>query len=160
MSEEQRREVEQSRDQARLSGEKFEKIFQATEPKVPRGPMGRPAESFKERKIPVEKLEHQDGPRERPERILVIRRKTIIKRQQSPAVGSSKGVTIFRHKKPLIQSSGRISRELPERHAERLAHLREQVQAHRNRKELRMLETVWAKTRAQMTAEQRAESRP
>lgn len=59
MSEEQRREVEQAREQSRLSAEKFEKVFQATEP--PRRAVPAP-ESVPHRKFKVSELEVKAPP--------------------------------------------------------------------------------------------------
>ena len=56
MSQEQLKEVEAARQQARLSAEKFEKISQATEPRLPQVPKGRPPESVPHRKIEVKNL--------------------------------------------------------------------------------------------------------
>ena len=56
MSEAQRKEAEQAQAEARLSAEKFEKVFQATEPKQPQAPTGRRPEDIPHREIPVKQL--------------------------------------------------------------------------------------------------------
>src|SRR2546425_2698659 len=160
MSEEQRREVEKAREQARLSAEKFEKVFEATEPRVPQAPRGRPPETIPHMAIPAEKLERIREPRKKEPGIQGTRirtTRTVFKERRAglPSVNLSKGVTVFRGKRKILESSGRISPALKPERASRLAHLREQVQGWRNRKELRKIEQVWAKTRAQMSSEER-----
>lgn len=60
MSQQQLRETEQAREQARLSAERSEKIIEAQRVmhgEVPRGPKGRPPEAVPHRKIEVKELE-------------------------------------------------------------------------------------------------------
>ena len=165
MSEEQKREVEQAQAEAKLSAEKFEKIFQATEPKQPQAPTGRRPEDIPHREIPVKNLERKIIAPEtgKPQTLRdVIRRRYGGKKRkarepvrketrivhQSIGVKNSRGSPVF-VKGKIQDSSGRISTELNPQKAERLSQLREYVRAFQNRKELKNLEQAWRRTRAQ-----------
>ena len=169
MSEEQKREVEQAQAEAKLSAEKFEKVFQATEPKQPQAPTGRRPEDIPHREIPVKNLEKKviapETGKPQTLRDVIKRRyggkpgKTKIVKVREPArrnlaapvsVKNSRGAPIF-VKGKFQDSSGRISTELNPQKAQRLALLREQIRAFQNRKELSKLEQIWRRTRAQRT---------
>ncbi len=152
VSEEQRREAEQAQAEAKLSAEKFEKVFQATEPK--QVPTGRRPEDIPHREIPVENLPRRIESQPKPEkkkkgRTLrdAIRDRYRPSRQPSH-IKNSRGSPVF-VKGKIQDSSGRISTELNPQKAERLAQLREYVRAFQNRKELKNLEQAWRRTRAQ-----------
>jgi len=155
VSEAQRKEAEQAQAEAKLSAEKFEKVFQATEPKQPQAPIGRRPEDIPHREIPVENLPRRVEPQPKPikkkkeGRTLrdAIRDRYRPGRQPSH-VKNSRGSPVF-VKGKIQDSSGRISTELNPQKAERLAQLREYVRAFQNRKELKNLEQAWRRTRAQ-----------
>jgi len=154
MSEAQRKEAEQAQAEAKLSAEKFEKVFQATEPKLPQAPTGRRPEDIPHREIPVEnlprKIEAQPKPEKKKKEGRTLRQAIRERYRPSPRVKSSRGSAVF-VKGKIQDSSGRISTELNPQKAERLAQLREYVRAFQNRKELKNLEQAWRRTRAQRT---------
>ena len=160
MSEEQRSDVEKARQEAQLSAEKFEKVFQATEKPVPQAPKGKPPESVPHRAIPVKNLEHKTIAPEtgKPQTLRdVLRRRygkpqkvKIVRVRQPINVKNSRGSPVY-VKGKVQESSGRISTELNPQKAERLGFLREQVRAFQNRKELSKLEQIWRRTRSQRT---------
>lgn len=152
------REAEAAREQARLAAEKFEAIRQAQEAQhgeLPQTPHGRPPEQVPHRAIPVEKLEKAPKPpRGRYDIGSLFRQKKKPKervktvRQTRTVFRGSSGVNVRMKNGRVIESSGRLSSELNPAHANRLTHLREQIRAFQNRKELSSLETIWRKTRA------------
>jgi hypothetical protein len=168
MSQEQLAEIEKAQAQAKLSAEKFEKVFQATDPSnLPRGPIGPPPEARKHQTVQVKNLEgkriapetgkpqtlrdvirRRYAPKQK-ERVRVVKQRTVIRESRGAPVMTGS------HK---LESSGRISSELNPVRASRLAHLREQIRAFQNRKELQNLEKVWRKTRASRSHD--AELRP
>jgi hypothetical protein len=178
MSEEQLAEIEKAQAQAKLSAEKFEKVFQATEPSnLPRGPIGPPPEARKHQKVQVKNLEQAPSYHVRetlfgkkkiaPETGKPQTLRDVIRRRYAPKQGrvvkqrtvirESRGAPVMTgsHK---LESSGRISSELNPVRAARLAQIREYIRAFQNRKELQNLEKVWRKTRA--TRSHDAELRP
>jgi hypothetical protein len=156
MSEAQRKEAEQAQQEAKLSAEKFEKVFQATEPKVPQAPTGRRPEDIPHREIPVKNLERKTIAPEtgKPQTLRdVIRRRYGGKQRvrvvrQSVSVKQSRGAPVYPKGRP-FESSGRISTELTPAKAERLALVRERVRAVQNRRELSTLEKLYRRFRAQ-----------
>ncbi len=154
-------EVQQAREQAQLAAEKFEEIRQAqmaAHGELPRTPRGRPPEQVPHRAIPVERLEKKPkaqvgqvagvreffqkrhgGKPEPRERVRIVR--------QRQSVRTSRGAPVYNKRNPL-ESSGRISSELNPVRAQRLVHLREQIRAFQNRREIGALEKIWRKTRA------------
>src|SRR6266571_965341 len=158
MSEAQRKKAEQAQQEAKLSAEKFEKVFQATEPKQPQAPTGRRPEDIPHREIPVKNLEHKKIAPEtgKPQTLRdVIRRRYGGKQKepvrvsgQSPRVRASRGVQVYTKGRP-FEPSGRISTELTPAKAERLALVRERVRAVQNRRELSKLEKLYRRFRAQ-----------
>ena len=152
MSEAQRKEAEQAQEEAKLSADKFEKVFQATEAKQPQAPTGRRPEDIPHREIPVENLPRRIEPQPKPEKKKkegrTLRQAIRERYRPSSRVKSSRGSKVF-VKGKIQDSSGRISTELNPQKAERLAQLREYVRAFHNRKELKNLEQAWRRTRAQ-----------
>jgi hypothetical protein len=156
MSEAQRKQAEQAQQEAKLSAEKFEKVFQATEPKVPQAPTGRQPEDIPHREIPVKNLERKTIAPEtgKPQTLRdVIRRRYGGKQRvrvvrQSVSVKQSRGAPVYPKGRP-FESSGRISTELSPAKAERLALVRERVRAVQNRRELSTLEKLYRRFRAQ-----------
>jgi len=156
-------EVEQAREQAQLAGEKFEKIRQAqmaAHGELPQVPKGRPPEAVPHRAIPVERLEKK--PKPQVGQVAGVReffqkryggkpkqreRVRIVRVRQGRGVRSSRGAPVYNKRNPL-ESSGRISNELNPVRAQRLVHLREQIRAFQNRREIGALEKIWRKTRA------------
>ncbi|HEX9240518.1 MAG TPA: hypothetical protein VF910_07705 [Candidatus Bathyarchaeia archaeon] len=156
MSEAQRKKAEQAQQEAKLSAEKFEKVFQATEPKQPQAPTGRRPEDIPHREIPVENLERRVEPQPKPQKKGRTLRDAIRERyggpsrgyRQPPHVKSSRGSPVYPKGRP-FESSGRISTELTPAKAERLALIRERVRAVQNRRELSKLEKLYRRFRAQ-----------
>jgi hypothetical protein len=160
LSEQQRKEAEQAQAEAKLSAEKFEKVFQATEPKLPQAPTGRRPEDIPHREIPVKNLEKKTIAPEtgKPQTLRdVLRRRYGQKKpggervrvvRQSPNVRASRGAPVYPKGRP-FESSGRISTELTPAKAERLALVRERVRAVQNRRELSTLEKLYRRFRAQ-----------
>src|SRR6266571_1148364 len=167
MSEAQRKKAEQAQQEAKLSAEKFEKVFQATEPKQPQAPTGRRPEDIPHREIPVKNLEHKKiapetgkpqtlrdvirrryGGKQR-ERVRIVKQKETVRVSgQSPRVRASRGVQVYTKGRP-FEPSGRISTELTPAKAQRLALIRERVRAVQNRRELSKLEKLYRRFRAQ-----------
>jgi hypothetical protein len=156
MSEEQRAEVEKARQEAELSAAKFEKVLEATEPRVPQAPKGRPPETVPHRAVPVESLERKPEPKQKPGKKGRTLRDAIRERYRPSSrrmprhVRESRGAPVY-HKGRVLESSGRISTELNPQKAQRLAVLRERVRAVQNRRELNTLEKLYRRFRAQYT---------
>ena len=88
MSQEQLREVEQARAQARLSAEKFEKVRQATEPRreVPKAPPGPPAEfRIPQSRVLPEHLQRKQEPLPKQKPAVVTRFRVRTVRQPRPS---------------------------------------------------------------------------
>lgn len=172
MSEENLREAEAAQEQARIAAQKFEAIRQtqqAEHGELPKVPQGRPPESVPHRAVPVEKLEKapkpkgeyrlrdflrdryapkEGKPQAQKTRTVVKQQRVVVRERATPFRGSS-SVNVRLKNGRVIESSGRLSTELNPAHASRLTHLREQIRAFQNRRELSSLEKVWRKTRAQ-----------
>lgn len=158
MSQEQLEAIEKARAEAQASVQKFEEVFEKTATE-PRGPIGPPPEARKHAKISVKELEGFPKPERKPRPSRPMPKERVVTRTRTRIlrIRSSRGPPVMTgsHK---LESSGRISTELNPVQASRLANLREYIRAFQNRKELKNLEKVWRKTRAQRTHD--AELRP
>ncbi len=145
MSQEQLAEIEKSRAQARLSAEKFEKVFQATEPTgLPRGPIGPPPEARKHQKIPVEKLEGFQRPMTAKQKKFFRPKQPRARRPGRPFTLKSLGGTGYyspgpRASRKRVPISGRAITVIPGKDGEALLKLRKRAQIIEEKKELARL---------------------
>lgn len=154
------KETEEAKKQAEQAAARFKSIEESQRRQLPLTPeqtLGRRVEEVKQRKVPVEKLETKGtffAPKKKEGRTLrdAIRERYGggRPRPQPTHIRTSRGSQVYSQGK-VVESSGRISTELNPQKAERLAHLREQIRAFQNRKELHGLERIWRRTRAQRT---------